>query len=97
MKQIDVVLEKGVPHGYKYELTGQGHEVPGAHAGDVIAVIKIKEHPVFTRKGADLLMDKSITLKEALTGFSFPVTQLDGEQIFVGCSPGEVVAPSLSR
>ena len=45
----------------------------------MIAVIKIKEHKIFKRKGADLFMDKEITLLDALTGVDFCLTHLDGE------------------
>ena len=53
--------------------------MPDVEPGDVIAVIKIKEHKIFKRKGADLLMDKEITLLEALTGVDLCITHLDGQ------------------
>lgn len=43
--------------------------------------MKIKEHKIFKRKGADLLIDKEITLLEALTGIDMTITHLDGRQV----------------
>jgi DnaJ family protein A protein 2 len=50
-------------------------------AGDLYVRIKIKKHSIFTRKGADLFIEKKITLLEGLTGFNFSITHLDGTQL----------------
>lgn len=42
---------------------------PDAMAGDLIFVVQEKPHEIFTRKGADLYMKKTITLAESLIGF----------------------------
>ena len=41
-------------------------------------MVKIRPNKIFTRKGADLYMDKEISLLEALTGVDFTVIHLDG-------------------
>ena len=79
-KTLQVEVDKGSPDGEQFTLHGEGDCVPDVEAGDVIAVIKIKEHKTFKRKGADLLMDKEITLLEALTGLDMCITHLDGQQ-----------------
>lgn len=56
---------------------GEADEAPGVLAGDLVAVIQVKPHPIFTRKGADLFIEKSITLLEALAGFCFKAKTLD--------------------
>lgn len=38
-------------------------------------------------------MKKSISLLEALCGFAFPVTQLDGRVLLIKSQPGEIVKP----
>lgn len=50
-------------------------------AGDLHVIVQIKKHPLYTRQGADLFMEKTISLLEALTGFCFLVKNLDGNQI----------------
>jgi DnaJ-class molecular chaperone len=55
-------------------------------------VVKTKEHAVFNRRGADLLMKKEISLYEALTGVSLLIKHLDGRTLHVTSKPGEVLA-----
>jgi DnaJ-class molecular chaperone len=61
--------------------------------GDVIIVLQQKEHEVFTRRGDDLFMSKTIGLTEALCGFQFVVKQLDGRDLVVTSEPGQVIRP----
>lgn len=48
-------------------------------------------HSHFTRKGADLFYKKTISLIEALIGFSIKLTHLDDKQYTVYTRAGEVV------
>jgi DnaJ family protein A protein 2 len=48
---------------------------------------------VFKRKGADLLIEKEISLLEALTGCDFVVNFLDDTSFRVKSTPGEVIKP----
>jgi len=41
----------------------------------------VKEHATFKRKGADLFFKKKLLLIEALSGFNFMLTHLDGKKI----------------
>lgn len=62
-------------------------------AGDVIIVCQEQPHKRFKRKGADLLMEKTITLGEALLGVDFQIDHLDGTKMRVKNTPGEVIKP----
>jgi DnaJ family protein A protein 2 len=57
-------------------------------AGDLYVRIMIKKHKIFTRKGADLFINKKITLLEALTGFNFEISHLDGSKFVIATLPG---------
>jgi len=72
---------------------GEGDEVPDVEAGDVIVQIKEKKHKLFTRKGADLFMEKEISLIESLTGLDFVLVHLDGRKIRIHNKAGEVIKP----
>lgn len=52
-------------------------------AGDVYIRISIEKHKVFQRVGADLFIEKKITLLEALTGTNFTIKHLDGSSLKV--------------
>jgi DnaJ family protein A protein 2 len=82
-KVIEVIIDKGAPNGEKYVFHGESDEYPGRESGDVIIVVNEQPHPVFKRKGADLLIEKEITLLEALTGCDFVVDFLDGSKFRV--------------
>jgi len=68
-------------------------ELPGAETGDVVFVLKQQEHKEFKRKGADLYMERTISLVEALCGFELEVTHLDGRKLLIKSAPGDVVKP----
>ncbi len=92
-KKLKVEVDKGAPNGEKYVIHGEGNEVPDVEPGDVLVQIVVKQHKAFMRKGADLAIDKEISLIEALTGVDFVVTHLDGRKIRIMNKPGEVIKP----
>lgn len=96
-KKLKCEIDKGAPNGDQYTIHGEGDEVPDVEAGDVIVVIKEVPHKLFKRKGADLFMEKEITLLEALTGIEFVFTHLDGRKIKVVNTPGEIVKPEALK
>jgi DnaJ family protein A protein 2 len=92
-KILEVHIEKGMKHQQKIQFKGMGDELPNMEPGDVNFIVDIKDHPVFKREGADLLINKELSLNQALCGFSFKITHLDGRQILIKSKPGEVIKP----
>jgi len=90
---LEVHIQKGAPDGHKVNFREMADEHPDADTGDVVFVLKEQEHPVFKRKGADLFIERKISLVEALCGFTLEVTHLDGRKLMVKTSPGEIVRP----
>ena len=90
---LEVFIEKGASNGQKIVFANKADEAPNMEPGDVIFVIQEEAHPVFTRKGEDLYIKKSITLLEALTGFQMVVTHLDGRKLIIKNKPGEIIKP----
>jgi DnaJ homolog subfamily A member 2 len=90
-KILEVVIDKGVAHGTKIVMAGEADQAPGIIPGDVVFVVQIKEHPVFKRKGNDLIYKQSITLLEALTGTQFLIKHLDGRELLVKSNPKETI------
>jgi DnaJ-class molecular chaperone len=82
-KELKVTVEKGSPDGHEVRFKGASEQTPGQVPGDVIVSLRTKSHSTFTRKGNDLHMTMEISLKEALTGFTRTVKQLDGRDILV--------------
>ncbi|CAM9231972.1 unnamed protein product [Heterosigma akashiwo] len=96
-KILEVHIEKGMRNNQKITFSGEADEAPGMVPGDVVFVVQEKEHAMFKRKGSDLLMSKKITLVEALCGYEFTVTHLDGRVLKISSKPGEVVKPDELR
>jgi DnaJ family protein A protein 2 len=95
-KVLEVHIEKGAKDGQKISFKGAGDEMPGMEPGDINFIVKIKEHSQFVRRGADLLVQKKISLAQALTGFRFKVTHLDGRKLVIKSKPGEIIQPEAT-
>ncbi|HSM13143.1 MAG TPA: J domain-containing protein [Thermoanaerobaculia bacterium] len=72
-RRLEVTVPRGVDTGSRIRLTGKG---PGGR--DLIVVVKVRPHPRFTRRGADLEREVPVTLREALLGGEIPVATLKG-------------------
>lgn len=71
-------IEVGVPDQEKVVIKSKGNEHPDYLSGDLVVIVQVKPHPIFTRKKNDLHMSKKISLIESLTGFSFNLKLLSG-------------------
>jgi DnaJ family protein A protein 2 len=93
-KTLEVRVDPGMKHGQKIVMAGEADENPGMEAGDVVFVLVQQDHPIFQRKGADLVMEKQISLKDALCGFKFAIKHLDERTIVLKNAPGQVIKPN---
>merc|ERR1719230_257523 len=48
---------------------------------------------MFKRRGADLFIERDISLVEALCGFEMELTHLDGRKLLIKTQPGEIIKP----
>ncbi|MFZ5478488.1 MAG: molecular chaperone DnaJ [Myxococcota bacterium] len=79
--RLKVKVPAGVATGQKLKLKGKGNESPGraaGPAGDVLAVVNVDEHPLFRRRGADLLCEVPVTFAEVALGAELTVPTLGG-------------------
>merc|ERR1719359_1354727 len=63
---LEVHIQKGSPDGHKIQFREMADEHPEADTGDVHFVLKEQPHQSIKRKGADLFIEKTISLVEAL-------------------------------
>ncbi|XP_014516725.1 dnaJ protein homolog 1 [Vigna radiata var. radiata] len=96
-KVLEVHVEEGMQQGQKIVFEGQADEAPDALTGDIVLVLAVKEHPKFRRERDDLFIDHTLSLSEALCGFQFTITHLDGRQLLIKSNPGEVIKPGQSK
>jgi len=96
-KILEVNVEKGMKNGQKIKFSGEADEAPDTIPGDVVFVIKEREHDQFKRKGADLVMTINLTLSESLCGFTRTITHMDGRVLRIDNEPGKVVKPDAVK
>lgn len=96
-KTLEINVDRGMYDGQKITYANEGDQEPGMTPGDVVVVLEQEDNKTFRRDGLNLFMKKSITLLEALTGFSFVINHLDGRSILCKSEPGAVVKPGSVR
>ena len=96
-KILEVLVEKGMKNNEKIKFQGEADNLPGHTPGDVIFVIQERKHSVFKRKGNHLIIEKSITLSEALTGCSIGITHLDGRKLHIKTKENDVIKPGMFK
>ncbi len=79
-KTLSVKVPAGVDNGDRIRLSGEGEAgVMGGPSGDLYVQIQVKEHPIFTRDGADLYCEMPISFPVACLGGELEVPTLDGK------------------
>lgn len=92
---LEVHIQKGAMDGQKIDFREMADEHPDADTGGVVFVVRQQEHKDLNRKGADLYIERTISLVEALCGFQLEVTHLDGRKLLITTTPGEIVKPLM--
>jgi len=77
-------------------LMNKGHMGPDGAMGDVRVLIQVTTHTL-VRKGLDLYYTHTITLKEALCGFSFELSYLQGKTYKINNAKGNVIHPTYQK
>lgn len=78
-ERLKVKIPAGVATGQKLKVKGKGHEPPIEGApGDLYVLVHVDEHPLFRRRGADLLCEAPVTFSELALGTNLAVPTLDG-------------------
>ena len=99
VKNLEIFIDKGMQHGQKITISGEGNQIPGYQSGDIILVLKQRAHKVFTRgtgeemDKSDLLVEQEIPLYQALCGCTFNLKHLDGRILRIKSAPGRVIKP----
>lgn len=83
-ESLKVKVPPGVATGQKLKLRGKGNDpaptlgYSAGPPGDLLVLINVEEHPLFRRRGPDLLVEVPVTYAEAALGCELVVPTLDG-------------------
>ena len=96
-KILEVFIERGMRDGHRIPFKGEGDQGPNIVPGDVIIVLDCKDHPLYERKGNDLIYKAKVDLLTALAGGEVTMKHLDKRTLRVRMAPGEVIRPGSMK
>ena len=88
-----VDIPKGVDDNEIIILREKGNIISDICKGDIKLFIKIINNSDLKRNGLDLVLEKKITLKEALCGFSFDLKYVNGKSYTINNTGGNIIPP----
>lgn len=92
---LTVAIPPGVDDGAQLRVGGRGEAgVRGGRAGDLYVGVRVAEHPIFQRAGADLGCEVAVPMTVAALGGTVEIPTLDGPEeveIEAGTQAGEVI------
>jgi DnaJ-class molecular chaperone len=94
---IYVVVPKGIDEGEIIILREKGNILREDCKGDIKIFVKILNDTEFKRSGLDLFYDKTITVKEALCGFSFELKYITGKNYTINNNSGNIISHGYKK
>ncbi len=79
---VTVNVPAGIDTNEYFTVRGEGHAGDaGAGRGDLQVIAKVREHSLFTRRGADLVCQAVITFSQAALGCDIEIPTIDGKRM----------------
>ena len=86
-QNISARVPTGVNDGAKIRVKGKGAQGE-AGPGDLFIQLHVKPHPIFSRKGENLMITLPVTFAEAALGADIKVPTMAGDDVTVRIAPG---------
>lgn len=88
-KIININIPRGIEHGQQIKYQGIGdNAIPNVRPGDLIVNVYIKPDSKFKREGSNLIVDRSITVWNAILGTNINIETIDGKTLNINIPPG---------
>ena len=89
MEKIKILIPKGIDSGQAIRFKGKGGAgKKGGSAGDLFVRINVKKHPVFERRGDDLLFSVLLNFSQAVLGDKIEALTIEGKKITIKIPSG---------
>jgi DnaJ-class molecular chaperone len=88
---------KGIDHNEIIMIKDQGNTINETCKGDIKVFISIQNDSLFIRRGLDLFLQKEITLKESLCGFTFELKYINNKVYTINNHAGNVIPPNYQK
>ena len=96
-ENVYVEVPKGIDEGEMILLKDKGNVLRDDCKGDLKIFIKIINNTEFKRNGLDLIIEKSISVKEALCGFSFDLKYITGKIYTITNNSGNIISNGYKK
>jgi len=88
-KMINIQIPPGIEHGQQIRYEGMGDDsIPGLKPGDLLVNIVVREHSRYRREGTSLIIDREVSVWDALLGASIDIQTLDNKTLSIKLPPG---------
>jgi len=88
-KIISISIPSGIEDGQQIRYQGMGdNSISTVPPGDLIINVRIRPHASFRREGDNLIIEKFISITDAILGSKIVISTLDGKQLEMLVPPG---------
>ena len=94
---IYVTIPQGIDDNEMIILRDKGNVLNENVKGDVKIFVKITNESIFKRSGLDLIVEKNISLKESLCGFTYEIDYLNGKSYTLINNKGNIIPPEYKK
>jgi DnaJ-class molecular chaperone len=94
---IYVTVPQGVDDNEIIILRDRGNIINENAKGDVKIFVKIENDTEFKRSGLDLILEKNISLKDSLCGFTFEIKYINGKSYTLNNNKGNIIPPEYKK
>ena len=91
--KIYIDIPQGIDTNEIIMIKDSGNIIHDKCKGDLKIIINVENNSIFKRQGMDLIMEKELTLKESLCGFTFEIKHLNGRSYTLTTPAGTVITP----
>ena len=93
-RSLVIDVKPGLPSGTRFVFEGEGNKTLKKEPGPVVFVLKPLPHPLFQRRGVDLVRKVVLPLYQALSGTAIEIPTLDNRKLSVPVA--DMVKPGYS-
>lgn len=88
-KMINISIPPGIEHGQQIKYSGMGdNSITDIRPGDLIVNIFVKQHSSYKREGDNIIIEKQISVWDALLGSEIEIVTLDKKTLKISIPQG---------
>ena len=88
-KMINIAIPAGIEHGQQIRYEGMGDDaIRELRPGDLIVNVNIRPHNRFRREHSDIILEKSVSVWDAIIGSTLDIETLDGKMLTINVPQG---------